>query len=149
MNESSAIGASVEGEKLDLVTRKWETYPPKKDAEAKTRYDFKLGMNGSAEITEAYQDPLVVCVYTTSMFEVRDSVNGTVVTGWAYKPLGRPNVKKASGTHSGTFVSISGGCGAIVRISPREQLQNPEFQLRNPQIVPVLRVSLKDMHAEL
>lgn len=140
MSESSAIGASVEGEKIELVTRKFEPYPPKIDSSSKRRYQFKLGMRGSAEISEAYSSPKLVCVYETSMFAVADKINGAVVSGWAFKPLGRPNVQKGSATHKATFLSISGGCGAMVDSSPREQLQNPEFQSRDPQISPILRI---------
>lgn len=136
MAESSAIGASVEGEKISLQTRKFEPYPPKTDAKLKTlTFRFKLGINGRAEVSEAYLSPTTSCYWATSMTNVGDSINGTVISGWSSKPLGKPNISKGSGTHSASFVDIKGGCGAEVEQSPREQMESVEFQRRNPPVI--------------
>ena len=142
MAESSAIGASVEGEKISLQTRKFEPYPPKIDSKLKTlKFRFKLGMNGRAEVTEAYLNPLTTCHWSTSMTNVGDRINGTVISGWSSKPLGKPNISKGSGTHSANYVDIKGGCAAEVEQSPREQMENIDFQKRNPQVIQKLTVS--------
>lgn len=142
MSQSSAMNASIEGEKLSLQTRKFVPYPPKKDSITKTRYwGFSLSINGQAEVFESYLKPQEVCKYTTSMFCVGDKIAGTSVSGWALKPLGHPHISKGSGAHSASFLSISGGCLAMVEISPREHLQSKDFQDRNPPITPVLRTS--------
>lgn len=136
MAESSAIGASVEGEKISLQTRKFEPYPPKVDSKLKTlKFRFKLGMNGRAEVTEAYLSPHTSCHWSTSMTNVGDRINGTVISGWSSKPLGKPNISKGSGTHSASYVDIKGGCAAEVEQSPREQMESVDFQRRNPQVI--------------
>jgi hypothetical protein len=142
MSQSSAMNASIEGEKLSLQTRKFFHYPPKKDSITKTRYwGFSLSINGQAEIYESYLKPKEVCKYTTSMFCVGDKIAGASVSGWALKPLGHPHISKGSGAHSASFLSIAGGCLAMVEISPREHLQSKDFQDRNPPITPELRIS--------
>lgn len=140
MAEATGIGASVEGEKVDLHTRQFFHYPPKRRPGTKTSlYLFKLGIRGTATITEAYATAAEACEYSSSMLCVGDSIAGQSITGWAKKPLGKPNVTMGSGTHNESQLSISGGCFASVEISPREHLQSPEIQKRNPPVVMTLR----------
>ena len=142
MASSSAIGATIEGEKLDVQTRKFEAYPPKRDSATNVKqFAFKLGIRSSAEISEAYPNPPAVCHYTNSMFAVADRVEGTVISGWAYRALGKPNVETCSGRHSGSVLSIKGGALATVDISPREHLESPGFLERDPPRTMVRRVA--------
>lgn len=138
MAHSVVTGAAIEGEKLKLQTRKFDSYPPKRVAETKqVRYTFKMGMHSDAEIAEAYPNPQAVCIYRTSMVCVGDKISGQTISGWALKPLGPPNISKGSGTHSASHLSISGGCYSWIAISPREILENAEFQKDNPPIVQI------------
>jgi hypothetical protein len=142
MGYSSAKGASIEGEKVDLQTRQFHAYPPKKDVISNQRhFGFRLAINGQAEISESYSAPDEACVYSTSLVCVGDKIAGESVHGWALKALGRPNVSKGSAAHSATFLSVSGGCFAMVAISPREQLESKDFQTRDPEVTPVHRIA--------
>lgn len=141
MGHSSAIGSSIEGEKVELKTRQFFPYPPKKNLITNQRhYPFKLGIDGEAKISEAYLVPREICHYKTSMVCVDDRITGTSIDGWALKALGKPNISKGSSSHSASFLAISGGCCAMVLISSREHLQSLDFQLRDPQITPVPRM---------
>lgn len=139
MAAAVAEGSSVEGEKLNLKTRQFHVQLPKKDpVSGARRFCFKLGINSEAEVSEALADT-TRSIYTNSLLAVGDSIHGETVTGWACKPLGPPYVSKGSGTHSAKYLSISGGCCAVVVIPPREILQSAEAVARNPKIVPLLR----------
>jgi hypothetical protein len=139
---SSSIGSSVEGEKIRLQTRKWQTPPPIRcEITKKLQYRFRLGMRGEAEIGEAYIDPPTIVHFLTSFTFEGDRIEGSSVSGWAWKPLGRPNVTTCSGTHSGTVVQISGGSLAQVEAPPREHLDCAAIQDRNPEIVQVRRLT--------
>jgi hypothetical protein len=140
MASSTTIGSSIEGEKVGIQTRQFYPYPPKKDIKTKAlQFGFKLGIRGDAEIIEGYANPLQVCSLETSMFCTGDKIAGQSIYGWAKKSLGKPNVSRGSGTHSASFLSISGGCFATVEISPREHLQSEDIQKRHPQVIQVPR----------
>ena len=98
-------------------------------------------MRGDATIVQAYESPAEVVELTTSFVDEGDRIQGSAVSGWAWKALGPPNVEKCSGTHSGTVLQVSGGCLAQVDIPSREYLNSPEIQARNPAVDQIRRVS--------
>ena len=139
MPTSSVQGASVEGEKLGLKTRKFYHIPPTKDpATKKTRWGFKLGMNSLASIEEAYESK-EQSVYESSMLVKGDAVQAESIHGWSLKPFGEPNISKGSGTHSASHLGVTGGCFAKVIVTPRHLLQDAEFMKKNPAITPKIR----------
>ena len=140
MAYASSIGSSVEGEKIRLATRKLTAVPPIVCPETnKRKYRFRLGMRGEAEIGQAYSEPEKKVYYLTSLTALGDSIQGTCLSGWAWKALGPPNVEKCSHTHSGTVVQISGGCFAQVDAPAREHSNSADIQSRNPPIKQVRR----------
>lgn len=139
MVRMATVGSSVEGEKVQIETRQFHAKLPARNPITKRLvYNFKLGIHGSAEITECYGNPDVQVVYSTSLKDVGDVVHGTSLTGWAIKPLKDPHVKKATGTHSGSFLDLSGGCFVSVDIPPRDHLQSQDVQERHAAVSPAL-----------
>lgn len=140
MASSSSVGSSVESEKIELSTRQFHTSPPVRIPGSKLKqYRFRLGIHGIATITEPYDNPSSKVYFITSFVDKDDFVQGTSLDGWALKPLGPPHVSTRTGTHSGTFVQISGGCYAHVCIPPREHLESEDIQKRNPPIIQIPR----------
>lgn len=139
MVRATAQGAAVEGEKIQIQTRQFGTYPPKKHPQRGIIYSFRLGIRSSAEITEAYLDPKATVAFSTSLTSLGDVIMGTSIGGWSRKPLGEPNIAKGSGTHSASHLQISGGCYAHVQIPPRDHLDSAEIAAKNPPIVQQVR----------
>jgi hypothetical protein len=140
MAESASIGSSVEGEKLHLSTRKFFTPPPRRCPKTrKIQHLFRLSIHGAAEVAQEYEVPDQSVVYLTSFTAQGDRVHGSMVSGWALKALGPPNVKSLTGTHSGTVLQVSGGCLAQVEASPREHLESADIQSRHPPVKQILR----------
>lgn len=125
--------ASVEGRSLKLQTRKFHSILPKRVA-GSVRFGFKLGMNSFAELTKSYENPVESVIYTTSMVEVGDSINGAVISGWSAKPHAEPYVSKGSGTHSATFCNVNSDCFAILDQCAREHYNDAEFMKKYPPI---------------
>src|SRR5476651_2040910 len=112
---SSSQGSSVEGEKLYLATRQFFASPPVKCPKTKKKqYRFHLSMRAEASVMQPYDNPPDVVVFLSSFVEEGDRIQGTTVSGWAWKALGPPNVEKCSHTHSGSVLKVSGGCLAQV-----------------------------------
>ncbi|WP_156432107.1 hypothetical protein [Burkholderia latens] len=123
------MGASIEGEKIDVQTRQWDAGRPMLDPKTnKKRYAFRLGIRSSAVISEAYADPANSVSVATSMISEGDEIMGTTIRGWSKKPLGKPNVEKGSGSHSASFLTVKGGCFARVEIPAREILENASLE---------------------
>lgn len=140
MTYSSSPGSSVEGEKIGLATRQLHTPPPIRCSETKKKkYRFHLGMRGEASIIQAYESPDTTVHYVTSFVVVGDKIQGSALSGWAWKALGPPNVEKCSHTHSGETLKVSGGCLAQVDTPSREYLNSEEIQSRNPPIIQIRR----------
>jgi hypothetical protein len=137
---SSSQGASVEGEKLMLSTRQFFASPPVRcPTTKKKQYRFHLGMRADATIHQAYENPPENVFYTSSFVNEGDQIQGSTLSGWAWKALGPPNVEKCSGTHSGSVLKVTGGCLAQVDAPSREHLNSVEISSRNPPIDPVRR----------
>jgi len=138
MADAASIGSSVEGEKIDLETRKFYPYPMRKCRRTnKWQHPFSLAIFGSAEINQSYSDPSTQAHLTTSMLEVGDRIHGTAVSGWASKTLKEPTITKVTHTHSASTLSIKGGCFAKVDAPPREHSESAEIQKRHPPITPI------------
>lgn len=149
MAKKSNICSSVEGEKLSFNTRQFFNRPPVyNEILKKTVYPFKLGINGYVEIETPLKNPSGTAVYTTSLTEQGDSVQGGSVDGWATKPFKAPTVKKATGTHSASFGTVKGHAYAHVESPHRDHLQSTDIQERHPQIIevinPIYNPDLKD-----
>lgn len=135
MAHGIAICSSIEAEKIELRTRKFNSSPPVMVAGSKEmRWGFQLGMNSFAQIEEAYASPKTSVVFVSSMVDVADKLTGGCIDGWSRKPLGRPHVSKGSGSHSATFVSIKGGCYAHIQTPAREHLDNPAMAAKIREI---------------
>lgn len=135
MAEAASIGSSVEGEKLELTTRKFYAYPMRRCRRTnKWQHPFSLAIFGSAEISQAYANPDCEAYLTTSMVAVGDRIHGSAVSGWAAKTLREPNVTKATHTHSANVLSVKGGCFAEVDAPPREHSESAEIQGRHPPV---------------
>lgn len=145
MAYAASIGSSIEGEKIRLSTRKWIAVPPVRCPETnKKKHRFRLGMRGEAEIWQAYDVPEKTVWFSTSLTKVGDAIQGSSVSGWAWKALGPPNVEKCSHTHSGTVVQISGGCMAQVDAPAREHSDSAVIQARHPPIKQIRRDTTPD-----
>lgn len=139
MTKKSNICSSIEGEKLSFNTRQFYSKPPVYDDLLKKRvYPFKLGINGYVEIDTPLDFPKETAVYTTSLTEKGDSVQGGSVDGWSTKPIKSPDVRGATGTHSASFGSLKGHSYAHVESPHRDHLQSAEIQRRHPEIVCVI-----------
>ncbi|MFS8973846.1 hypothetical protein PO002_04930 [Cupriavidus necator] len=139
MVRATAIGAAIEGEKIQIRTRQFDTYPPKKHPHKGMMFSFRLGIRASASITEEYVTPADSVVYTTSMTSTGDEILGTSIAGWSRKPLNEPHLAKGSGTHSASHLQIFGGAYANVQIPPREHLEDAEIAAKNPPIQQAMR----------
>ncbi|WP_155291415.1 hypothetical protein [Burkholderia multivorans] len=127
MTLAIAICSSIEAEQIALKTRQFFPGPPSiNKSTGEKRWHFSLGINSSAWITKAYSTMDEV-VYSTSMLALGDKVQGGGIDGWTRKPLGRDRVKKGSGTHSATFLTVSGGCYAHIESPERAHLNSPEI----------------------
>lgn len=125
MARGAVMGASIEGEKIDVQTRQWDAGRPMLDPKTnKRRYGFRLGIRSSAVISEAYGDPANSVSSESSMVQEGDEIMGATIRGWSKKPLGKPNVEKGSGSHSASFLTVKGGCFARVDTPAREILEN-------------------------
>ncbi|WP_031435881.1 hypothetical protein [Methylobacter tundripaludum] len=139
MAKKSSICSSVEGEKLSFNTRQFYPRPPVFNEILKKRvYPFKLGINGYVEIETALENPKQTAIYSTSLTEQGDSVQGGSVDGWATRPIKTPTVKKATGTHSASFGSVSGHAYAHIESSHRDHMQSTDIQTRHPQVIEVI-----------
>jgi hypothetical protein len=135
MAHAIAICSSIEAEKIELKTRKFNSSPPVIDAGSKEmRWGFQLGMNSSAWIEEPYASPEKSVAFLSSMVATADKLTGGCIDGWSRKPLGKPHVSKGSGTHSATFLSIRGGCYAHIQTPAREHLENPAMDAKVREI---------------
>ncbi|WP_208278608.1 hypothetical protein [Massilia oculi] len=148
MANAASTGSSVEGEKMDLATRQFFALPPRRCKRTKKmQYPFSLSIFGSAEISEAYEEPEIQAHLSTSMVAIGDKVHGTSVSGWASKLLKEPYVTKTTHTHSASVLSVKGGCFAQVDAPPREHLESADIQKRNPAVQqienPLLRLPEK------
>jgi hypothetical protein len=135
MANAANIGSSVEGEKMDLETRQFFALRPRRCKRTKKmQYPFSLSIFGSAEISQAYEDPSTQAHLSTSMVANGDKVHGTSVSGWALKLLKEPYITKTTHTHSASTLSVKGGCFAQVDTPPREHLDSADIQKRHPPI---------------
>jgi hypothetical protein len=135
MAEAASIGSSVEGEKIDLSTRKFYAYPMRRCRQTnKWQHPFSLAIFGSAEVTQAYSDPTTQAYLTSSMIVTGDRIHGAAISGWAAKTLKEPNVTKTTHTHSANVLSIKGGCFAEVTAPPREHSESEDIQARHPPV---------------
>ncbi|MDO8048497.1 hypothetical protein O3301_08460 [Janthinobacterium sp. SUN211] len=138
MAESASIGSSVEGEKLELQTRKFYPYPMRRCPRTnKWQHPFSLAIFGSAEIHQAYNAPQNEAYLQTSMVAAGDSIHGSAVSGWASKTLKEPNIVKATGTHSANSLLVKGGCFAQVDAPPREHSDSADIQKRHPPVTQI------------
>jgi hypothetical protein len=120
----SHVCNSVEGEVLELQCRKFSLQPPRKDPKlGKLIYPFKLSIFGIARITKPL-DPHTSATKKTSLLAVGDEVHGEAVDGYGIRPVGRPAVGNATGTHKASFVTVKGSAYAHVEIGVRDHLES-------------------------
>ncbi|WP_223555315.1 hypothetical protein [Pseudomonas sp. BF-R-01] len=120
---SSAIGDSVEGDSLELQCRKIYLHGPTKTRFTnKLVFSFKLSIHGFAKIAKPLGDPTKQ-LSAKSHVEEGDEIHGERIFGFSSKPLGRQEVRHATGTHKATFVPTRAKSYALVEIGVRDQLQ--------------------------
>lgn len=139
MTKKSNICSSVEGSSLSFNTRQFYPKPPVFNEILKKRvYPFKLGINGYVEIKTPFEEPVETAVFETSLTKEGDSVQGGSIDGWSTKPIKKPSVKKATGTHSASFGSLKGHSYAHVESPHRDHAQSVDIQARHPEIIEVI-----------
>lgn len=124
--KSSEICTSIEGESIELQCRKLTVHQPRREPDLGIVYPFKLGIRGIARIKQPL-DSGSKPWRSTSYLAIGDQVSGETVDGFSCKPVKGVAVKKASGRHKGSFVTIRRRAYAHVEIGVRELLQ------RNPK----------------
>lgn len=135
MAKKSNICSSVEGSNLSFNTRQFFAKSPVFHEILKKKvYPFKLGINGYVEIEMPLEDSEQTVVYTTSLTEKGDSIQGGSIDGWSTKPIKPPTKGAATGTHSASFGSLKGHSYAHVESSHRDHLQSADIQARHPEI---------------
>jgi hypothetical protein len=139
MATKSSICSAVEGEKLSFNTRQFYPRPPVfHERLGKRVYPFKLGIHGYVEIEDPFENPELTALFTTSLTEQGDAVQGGSIDGWTTKPIKTPSVKKATGTHSANFGSLKGHSYAHVESSHRDHLQSTDIQIRHPDVIEII-----------
>ncbi|SJM91155.1 hypothetical protein CRENPOLYSF2_2080005 [Crenothrix polyspora] len=139
MAKKSNICSSVEGNNLSFNTRQFFSKPPIFNEILKKRvYPFKLGINGYVEIETPIEDPEKTAVYTTSLTEKGDSIQGGSIDGWSTRPIKPPTKGAATGTHSASFGSLKGHSYAHVESPHRDHLQSADIQARHPQVIEII-----------
>ena len=144
MVTKSSICSSIEGNKLSFNTRQFYPRPPVfNDILGEKVYPFKLGINGYVEIETPLVNPGKTALYTTSLTEQGDAVQGGSVDGWSTKPIKPPTKGSATGTHSASFGSLKGHSYAHVESPHRDHLQSADIQARHPQVVKIINPLFK------
>ena len=140
MTRAIAICSSIEAEKIELKTRKFDSSPPIiEKATRKMIYKFQLGINSSAAISQPYASPETSVKYETSMTASGDEPTVGCIDGWTYSPP-KAAVGKGSGAHSATFVAIKGGCYAHIQTPAREHLNDPDMDAKTAPVKQMLRM---------
>jgi len=117
------VGSSVEGASLGLQTRKFLQRPPEKDSVLGiVVYPFKLGIFGLAHIA-AELAPKTAIWSTKSALSLGDELHGESISGRSEKPLSKPAVSAATGTHRASFITTRGRSFAIIEVGVRALLQ--------------------------
>lgn len=131
-----AMGAAIEGEKFDLQSRKLDIgLPTQHPVTKKMVHRFRLGIDSSACVAEAYADPSASLVFENSAAEVGSVLEAPVISGWSCKPMKEPNIQRGSASHSAAVLSIKGGCFAQIEQIYRHYADDPTFADRNPPVV--------------
>lgn len=130
MTTATAVCSSIEGEKIALKTRKFTPQLPRRDATMGHVFCFKLGINSEAHVTEAYAPGKPLHRPKASFLTVGDALWAMTIDGFAKKPIGPPEVKKGSGAHKASFISLRGGAYAHIEGAVRELLQRDDKKLR-------------------
>ncbi|MGO4803454.1 hypothetical protein ACEN2T_29730 [Pseudomonas sp. W22_MBD1_FP4] len=127
---SSAVGASVEGDGLELKCRKFTLHQPKRNKDLNLLiYPFKLSIFGYATVKKEFSKSETL-VNKTSGCNVGDSIHGEAVGGFSAKAPSKPEVKHATATHKASFIITRGQSFAFVEIGVRDHLQSLAGQSR-------------------
>ena len=141
------VCSSIEGKKLKLSTRKINPQPsPVVDIKSgKKVYKFKLSYDGGAEIVDSLDlnDP---AVYSTSMLDIGDKIQGSSIDGWTEKVIKPNDIKVISrtGTHKGSEIEIKCRFYAHVQTEHRHHAESEQVQKRHPEIIQVINQALKN-----
>ncbi len=131
------VCSSIEGKKLKLSTRKINPQPsPVIDLTSGRKvYKFKLSYDGSAEIVDSLDsdDPTV---YSTSMLNIGDKIQGSSIDGWTEKAI-KPNdiqVINRTSTHKGSEIEIKCRFYAHVQTEHKHHADSEDVQKRHPKV---------------
>ena len=131
-----AMGAAIEGEKFGLQSRKLDIGLPMEHPRTKKLvHRFRLGIDSSASVSEAYENPAERIAYENSQVAEGSALEAPVIAGWSCKPMKEPHITKGSGSHSAATLSIKGGCFAQIDQIYRHYADDPTFESRNPPVV--------------
>ena len=123
MTKHTQVGSSIEGNSLGLQTRKFLPRPPEKDSIlGVVVYPFKLGIFGLAQIA-AELVPRKAIWSANSALNLGDELHGESISGKSEKPLSKPAVSAATGTHRASFITTKGRSFAIIEVGVRALLQ--------------------------
>lgn len=127
MAKLTAIGASIEALSLGLQARKFLPRLPERDAKINVVvYPFKLSIFGKARI-EKELSPLKAIWLESSHLNLGDELHGESVTGHSEKPLARPSIEHATGTHRASVLRTKGRSFARIEIGVRALLQQKKL----------------------
>jgi len=141
------VCSSIEGNKLKLSTRKINPQPsPVVDIKSgKKVYKFKLSYDGSAEIVDPLdsKDP---AVYSTSMLDIGDKIQGSSIDGWTEKVIkqGDIEVVNRTSTHKGSEIEIKCRFYAHVQTVHKHHAESEDVQKRHPEIIQVIQPRPKE-----
>lgn len=123
MAKHTDVGTSIEGSSLSLQTRKYLPKPPEKDSKlGKVVYPFKLTIFGIARIA-AELNPKLPLWSLGSKLDHGDELHGESIFGRSEKPLGKPSVVNATGSHKATALATRGRSFAKIEVGVRSLLQ--------------------------
>jgi hypothetical protein len=127
MVKLTAIGTSVEALSFGLQTRKFLPRIPERDATINAVvYPFKLSIFGKVRINKELEPKKAIWL-ASSRLDLGDELHGEAINGRCEKPLGRPSIEHATGTHRASVLSTRGRSFAQIEIGIRALLQQKQL----------------------
>lgn len=126
--KSAEVGASVEGESIEVQCRKYQQLLPYKHPKIGSLvYPFKLSIFGKVSILKPLND-VVSKIREESLVAVGDEIQGESITGHCARALPKAEVKHATASHKASFVKTRGHSFAQVATGLRELLQRKKIE---------------------
>jgi hypothetical protein len=127
MTKLTQVGESIEGQSLSLQTRKFLARPPERDSVlGAIVYPFKLGIFGLATVVLEL-NPKKAIWAAASKLDLGDELHAEAIYGKCEKPLAKPRVAAATGTHRAAFLTTKGRSFAKIEVGVRALLQKKQL----------------------